>query len=127
MGRKNNRKPVRIPRLRQAEFIKPHRMEIWYAHLPMYKGSVQGGARPVIIVSNDACNEASKIVTVVPLTSQIKRLNLPTHILIHLGDSDSVALAEQIITIDQRLLDRRIGKCDREAEIEAAIMTQLGF
>ena len=93
----------------------------------MHKGSVQGGARPVIIVSNDACNEASGIVTVIPLTSQMKRLNLPTHILIHLGDGDSVALAEQVMTIDQRLLDHRMGRCDRETEIEDAMKVQLGL
>ena len=44
----------------------PQRMEIWYAYLPMKKGSsVQGGNRPVVIISNDICNEVSSVVTVV--------------------------------------------------------------
>ena len=129
MGRKNNRKQIHTGGL-PMELVKkkPKRMEIWYAYLPMHKGQkVQGGARPVVIVSNDISNEKSGIVTVVPLTSKMKRLDMPTHIQIPFGAEGSVVLAEQIMTMDQRFLDRKIGMCDREPEIELAMLAQLGF
>ena len=55
-------------------------MEIWLADLPATPGHVQHGRRPVVIVSNDANNANSPIVTIVPLTSNRKKLTQPTHI-----------------------------------------------
>ena len=58
------------------------RFEIWMAELPAEAGShVQQGVRPVVVVSNDAANRYSPVVTVVPLTSQRKK-PLPTHVVI---------------------------------------------
>jgi len=63
--------------------------------------SLQCGIRPVLVVSNDAANTYSPVVTVVPLTGQIrKKESLPTHVLIpcskrHGLTKPSVALAEQ--------------------------------
>ena len=63
MGRKNNRKRERVPRISNNLLVHPRRMEIWYASLPMdRRTSVQGGSRPVVIVSNDICNENSPAV-----------------------------------------------------------------
>ncbi len=106
-------------------------MEIWYANLPMKEGSsIQGGNRPVVIISNDVCNEVSSVITVAPLTSRMKRLNLPTHAVIDTPDGgQSVILAEQIMTIDKDLLDNKLGKIkahDME-KIEIAILAQLGM
>ena len=105
-------------------------MEIWYANLPMKEGSsIQGGNRPVVIISNDVCNEVSSVITVAPLTSRMKRLNLPTHAVIDTPDGgQSVILAEQIMTIDKDL-DNKLGKIkahDME-KIEIAILAQLGM
>ena len=37
-------------------------MEIWYANLPMKEGSsIQGGNRPVVIISNDYVNPIKKV------------------------------------------------------------------
>lgn len=92
--------------------IVPQRMEVWYADLPMKMGSsVQGGIRPVVIISNDVCNEVSSVITVAPLTSRMKKLNLPTHAVIDTPDGGhSVILAEQIMTIDKSCLNNRLGK-----------------
>ena len=106
-------------------------MEIWYANLPMKEGSsIQGGNRPVVIISNDVCNEVSSVITVAPLTSRMKRLNLPTHAVIDTPDGgQSVILAEQIMTIDKSCLNNRLGRIkDRDMEkIETAILEQLGM
>ena len=107
------------------------RMQIWYADLPLKEVScVQGGRRPVVIISNDICNECNSIVTVAPMTRQMKRLGLPTHTVIDSQDGGrSLVLAEQITTIDKSRLDYRMGYvagCDIE-KVESAIKDQLGM
>ena len=65
--------------------------------------SVQGGVRPVIVVSNNKANTYSSVITVVPLTSRIyKKRYLPTHVFISKYDmtgirKGSLALAEQVM------------------------------
>lgn len=130
MGRKNNRKTEHIPKIRKCLLIQPRRMEIWYASLPLDKRtSVQGGNRPVVIISNDICNERSNTVTVAPITSHLKHLEMPTHVLIeNLKDETSMILAEQIMTVDKRFLDRKIGDCKEiEEKIELALLEQIGI
>lgn len=109
----------------------PHRMEIWYANLPLNMDScVQGGSRPVVIISNNICNELNQVITVIPMTRQMKKLNQPSHTVIDAPNGgQSLVLAEQIITIDKKLLDNRIGKVmeyDLE-KVETAILEQLGM
>ena len=132
MGRKNNRKNEHIPSVKRLErqLIRPKRMEIWYAKLPLDRNtSVQGGSRPVVIISNDICNQRSNTVTVAPITSRMKHLEMPTHVMIgNLRDENSMVLAEQIMTIDKNRLDRKIGSCaGMEDQIEAAILEQVGI
>lgn len=130
MGRKNNRKSEHIPKIRTSLLVHPKRMEIWYAALPLdRRTSIQGGNRPVVIISNDICNEKSSTVTVAPLTSQLKHLKMPTHVIIeNLRNETSMLLAEQIMTVDKRCLDRKIGDCKGiEDKIEKALMEQIGI
>jgi len=132
MGRKNRRMKEHIPDVKRLErrLVHPRRMEIWYAKLPMGRNtSVQGGSRPVVIISNDICNQRSNTVTVAPITSRMKHLEMPTHVVIgNLRDEDSMVLAEQIMTIDKSRLDRKIGDCaGMEDQIEAAILEQIGI
>ncbi len=109
----------------------PQRMDIWYADLPMREGSsVQGGGRPVVIVSNDICNAVSTVITIAPMTRQMKKLTLPTHVLIEAPDGDqSVVLAEQIMPIDRSILKKYMGKVKDEEvnKVEAAVKEQLGM
>lgn len=84
------------------------------------EGSLQTGLRPVIVVSNDTGNYFSSVVTVVPLTSK-KKKELPTHTTLHPNTINglnkiSIALAEQITTIPQDYLVRKIG-CLNNKEI----------
>lgn len=84
------------------------------------EGSLQTGLRPVIVVSNDTGNYFSSVVTVVPLTSK-KKKELPTHTTLYPNainglNKISIALAEQITTIPQDYLVRKIG-CLNNKEI----------
>lgn len=85
------------------------RGDIYFADLGKKNGSVQSGIRPVLIFSNDTGNQNGPIVSVVPLTSRIKKLWMPVHVpLSHeLGlPKDSVALCEQMLTIDKSAIGR---------------------
>jgi len=110
----------------------PKRMEIWYATLPLDKhSSVQGGNRPVLVVSNDTCNVLSSVVTVIPLTTQLKHLSQPTHVIVEIKNGEpSMLLAEQIMSIDKQRLNRKIDICEEPVvveKIETAVKQQLGL
>ena len=136
MGRKNRRKNEQPGRLRlPAAPLTPRRMEIWYARLRTPDWSrVQGGTRPVVIVSNDTANVYSPVITVVPMTSRMKKLIQPTHVLLTPDDCEgirceSLALAEQVTSIDKtQLLDRRGRVVSPRArrEITDALQVQIG-
>lgn len=86
--------------------------DIFYANLSMNTvNSEQGGIRPVVIVQNDIGNKFSPTLIVLPITSEIKKENMPTHCLIHKSVSNSLkvnsmVMAEQIRVIDKsRILD----------------------
>jgi len=92
--------------------------EVWWAGLPAAAGSGPGFRRPVVVVQSDALNR-SRIATVVsvPLTSNLKWANAPGNVLLpaHLTGlpKDSVANVSQIVSVDKKLLTRRVGKLPR--------------
>mgnify|MGYP001660578105 CR=1 FL=1 len=82
------------------------RGEIYYADLSPVVGSEQGGVRPVLVIQNVelACG-----------SSGLAR--------------DSVALLEQIRTIDKRRLKSRVGEVPHGVmqSVDRAILVSLGF
>ena len=88
--------------------------------LPEGQGSIQGGLRPCVIVSNSASCKYSPVVICVPLSSNINKKKLPTHAIINPNPSDnrlkraSVALCEQIITITKDSILFITGKLNQE-------------
>ena len=109
-----------------------HFGDIYYADLSLITDDmhVQYGRRPVIVVSNDACNYYSSAITIVPLTSQLKKLNMPTHVMIQGNGLEvpSMALCEQIMTINKSLLSDKIGTIDSSKtlnKIRRALMVQI--
>ena len=64
-------------------------------------GHVQGGKRPWVIVQNNMGNQFSPTSIVVPLTTKLKRLEMPTHVAITWGDlQPSMVECEQVRVID---------------------------
>ena len=80
-------------------------------------GFEQKKTRPAIIVSNNANNRASGVVEIVYLTTSQKHRPLPTHIRVR-GYVPSIALCEQVVTVDVSRLMERIGSCSYD-EMEA--------
>lgn len=88
------------------------RGQIYLTDLGQRQGSEQSGLRPVIIVQNNEGNRNSPTVIAVPITSQIKREDMPTHTRIGLDSGlveESIALCEHIDTIDKSNLSECIG------------------
>ena len=105
--------------------------DIYYANLSKNTvESEQGGIRPVIIVQNDIGNKHSPTVIVLPMTSEIKKSNMPTHCIIHKSERnglkvDSMVLAEQIRVIDKSRLQDYIGFLDNTSEQNEVINSYL--
>lgn len=109
------------------------RGSIYIANLPKsMNSSVQGGLRPVIVVQNDAGNAHSPTVQVIPLTSRTKK-PLPIHVVVRGSacglEKESIALTEQIQTIDKTNIHHYIGKLDDATmeKVNACILIQLGL
>ena len=81
------------------------RGDIYLVDLGPGDGSIQGGTRPAINYQNNTANLFSTIITIVPVTSQIKRLDLPCHVFIGKEGGlrkDSMAMLEQMDTLPKR-------------------------
>lgn len=99
-----------------------------------YQGSIQGGMRPVVVVSNNMANKHSTVITVVPLSTKIfKKRNLPTHVFVSACRSEgleqhSIALCEQVTALDYGRVIEYIGKVDKDilARITQAVQVQVG-
>lgn len=112
----------------------PSRGEVWFADLGFHPGtSVQDGCRPVFIISNDAANIHSETITVVPMTSKLKKSYLPTHVVLATDDcpslEPSMVLGEQLTTISQAALRHYVGRvqCGMIHRIEDAVKAHLGI
>jgi mRNA interferase MazF len=95
----------------------PHCFDIWMCDLVSSEGSVQGGYRPALVLSNDRNNTYSPTVNIIPITSKMNKRNLPIHVEIwnhsRFGlKTPSTLLVEQIRTIPIESLDKRIGHID---------------
>jgi len=72
------------------------RGEIYYADLNPVIGSEQGDYRPVLIVQNNTGNEHSPTVVVLPITGNIRKNSLPTHV--HLPKSCGLEKDSLVLT-----------------------------
>ena len=89
---------------------------------------IQEGARPVVIVSNNTCNQMSPVVTVLPLTTSVKR-PYPQQVPVIYDHHVSIALGDQITSVPTSELQRYVCTlCDFQMEqIDKAIAVQLGL
>ena len=83
-------------------------------------GNLQNGFRPAVILQNDIGNKFSPTTIIVPLTSELKKVNQPTHEIISTSEAtglrvDSMALCEQIITINKSSIKKIVGKVSSES------------
>lgn len=89
------------------------RGDIYLADLNPSRGSEQAGIRPVILVQHSNIDRFTRTVVVIPLTTNLRRAQIPGTIAIPAGEGglnqESVALCYQIVVIDRQRLQRQIG------------------
>ena len=108
------------------------RGDIYYADLSPVVGSEQGGVRPVLILQNNVGNLHSPMVIACAITARPGKTPLPTHVAIgrhgRLAKA-SVALLEQIRTIDKERLQDKAGYLSPKEmdQIDTALQISVGL
>jgi mRNA interferase MazF len=108
------------------------RGEIYEVNWSPGRGSEQAGIRPALVIQNDVGNEFSPT-TIVAAVSSRPRRPYPFHVAITARESglpqDSIVKCEQIQTIAQCRLERRVGRLNpsKMREVDVAIMSSLGI
>ena len=88
------------------------RGDIYLVSLDPVIGSEQGGDRPVVNLQNNTANFYSTLIWGLPVTSKIKRKDLPTHVMIGREGNlrkPSMVLVEQPKSLDKRRIIGYIG------------------
>lgn len=106
-----------------------HRGDIfWYVPPKIETSSIQRKMRPVVIISNDACNEYSPIISGRYTTTKEKRY-LPTHVSFIMNGYENIVLCEQEVAVVKNRLESYIATVDSFTmhQIERAILIQQGI
>lgn len=97
------------------------RYDIITAKISYENGSVQAKKRPYVIVSNKIGTKHSNIITVMPLTSKIKKEDMPVHGCLEADKNNglnlfSMVLGEQPFTISKEEVIDKIGTVTSQDE-----------
>jgi len=109
------------------------RGEVWMVDFGHPSGPEQAGQRPAVLLQEDVFTHALTTVIVLPLTTNLKRLSLPTTLRIPAGEGgllqDSVLLCHQIQVRGKARLLSRLGElsAERFAEVQDCVLTTLGM
>lgn len=87
---------------------------------------IQSGIRSCIVVQNDFGNTFSQTLIIVPLTTKMKKINMPVHLAIGLKQ---MALCESIMTISKKQVIGYIGTLDENVmnRLDNALSISLGL
>lgn len=87
------------------------RGEIYLINLVENYSNVQSGIRPCLVVQNDFGNCYSPTLIVIPLTTKLKKLNMPVHVIVGINQ---MALCETILTVSKKQIISYIKTLDEE-------------
>ncbi len=110
---------------------KPRTPKIGEVYLVELEGSdsEQAGRRPCVIFQNNKGNYYSPNVIVIPLTSSLKKLNMPTHVLLRASENnlgkDSVAICENPCCVSKERIGRYLTRLSDSAMQEIAIANMM--
>jgi len=123
-------RPARKP----SQTSYPKRGEIYLTALDPTIGSEIQKTRPALVIQNDVGNRVSSTTIVAPISSTVRFPLSPVHVLLIAGKPsglsvDSVALVNQIRTVDRARLIKRLGTVDASTmrQVEEAILLSLGI
>jgi mRNA interferase MazF len=100
--------------------VNPKRGALYWVRFDPAIGSESAQTRPALVVSSDANNKAMPTLSVVPLTSSVKRL-YPFEVFLEASESklpkDSKIQTQQIRTVSHERLDDLIGEVSEQTMI----------
>lgn len=106
--------------------------EIYFCNLGSEKGSIQGKLHPVLIIQNDIGTENGPTTVVAAISSIIKKMYLPTHVLLDVDcglAERSIVVLEQIRTVDRKTERKeyigRISSNDTIAKIKRGLAIEM--
>ena len=92
-------------------------------------GSEQSGWRPAVIFQNNVGNAHSPNVIVLPLTSSLKRIDMPTHVVVKAEDTglrrDSMVICENPVSVSKDKLGTYITKLSAKYMAQISIANLL--
>jgi mRNA interferase MazF len=118
---------------KDSRVTRPRRGEVWLVSFDPTIGAEIKKTRPALVLQNDIANRYSPVTIVAAITSQFEKRIYPTEVLIKASEAgltaDSVALLNQIRSIDRRRLVRRLGavRPATMTNVERALMISLGL
>lgn len=93
--------------------------------------SKQKGWRPAIMVGNEKGIEHMSLVNCIPLTTKLKKIHQPTHVVLTSGNlkKESMALVESKELVDKRNIGYKIGELSEDdmCNIDMAIWVSEGL
>lgn len=98
-------------------FPRIYRGDIFYVDFGNQPGSAVHGIRPAMVVQNDIGNWHAPTLIVAAITTEIKKLRQPTHVLLgkQFGlPQESMLMLEQLATIDKTALLTYVGTASSE-------------
>lgn len=111
-----------------------HRGEVWWAELPMPRGSEPGYRRPVLIIQTDHFNRSNiSTIVVVSITSNLNLGQVPGNVTLPRKETglskDSVANVSQVLTFDKTFFVDCIGTLPAALfhKVEAGLRLILGL
>lgn len=109
----------------------PKRGEVYLVNFDPTIGAEIKKTRPALILQNDISNQYSPITIVAAITSKFEESLYPTEILIKSPEGglevDSVALLNQIRSIDKQRLIKHLGNLNPETMEKVDIAIQISF
>ena len=118
---------------KDSRVTRPRRGEVWLVSFDPTIGAEIKKTRPALVLQNDIANRYSPVTIVAAITSQFEERIYPTEVLIKAPEAgltaDSVALLNQIRSIDRRRLVRRLGAVRPAtiSNVERALVISLGL
>ncbi|MEE1281289.1 MAG: type II toxin-antitoxin system PemK/MazF family toxin [Acutalibacteraceae bacterium] len=95
------------------------------------KGNIQRGIRPAVVIQNNTGNRFSPTLQIAPLTRNVDKKEMPTHVKVSYEwlDSDSIILVEQARVINKSELQQRLGSINQldTIKLNEAIMISYGL
>ncbi len=117
----------------KQKVVFPKRGEIYLVNFDPTVGAEIKKTRPALILQNDVANQYSPVTIVAAITSQFKLPLYPTEVHLEVPEggmrSDSVVLLNQIRTVDDQRLVRKLGRLKDEAmqKVDRALQISLGL